>query len=195
MLIHRHNYGLRRVKTTLIPSTTLPPQHTHKMCGVMSPATSKIAIKLVESESGMCLLIAVQSLLLALTLFALPSILPSIHFATTTLSWKCWFMYILFVITAVSLIPVPWCGFTHKDTYKSMALEKRVNQAGQTSTHTASEAGQTSNQSNPEAEQASIQTALKPKPVLRKLTKPVKQYFKLPQKLTKLAKPVIKAIC
>lgn len=99
----------------------------------------KIAIKLVESDCGMYFMIVAQGIFIALALFALPSILPSIHFATTIDIYFFrgsavirWFMFVLLIITAVLLIPVPWCGFTHKDTYKSMALEKKALQDSQT---------------------------------------------------------------
>lgn len=72
-------------------------------------------------------MIVVQSILTVLSLFGLPSILPSVHFATTIDFYffrgsaiMRWAMFILTIITAV---PVPWCGFTHKHTYKDMALD------------------------------------------------------------------------
>lgn len=95
----------------------------------------KTAIKLAENVCTRWLMVLVQVGLAILSLVALPSALPAIHFATTIDIYFFhgnavirWVMYGLLTLTAVLVIQVPWCGFKHKTTFKSMALEKQDDQ-------------------------------------------------------------------
>jgi hypothetical protein len=94
---------------------------------------SKAAIKLSESKCGRKFMITAQIILTVLSLTALPAILPAVHFTATTRIYffhgnavARWAMFVLIITTTVLGIQVPWCGFTHKTTYKSMVLKKRV---------------------------------------------------------------------
>jgi hypothetical protein len=98
----------------------------------------KVAIKIAEYERGQVLLLVVQIILL-LSILALLVILPSVHFTATLEIYFFhgnavvrWVMFILVILTAFFLIPVPWCGFTHKTIHKNMALRKEDPQAKST---------------------------------------------------------------
>jgi hypothetical protein len=102
----------------------------------------KVAIKIAESQCGQVLLLFVQILLLLVSLVALPSILSAVHFTATLEIYFFhgnavirWVMFVLIILTALLLIPVPWCGFTQKTIYKNMALKKQhaIKKAGSTS--------------------------------------------------------------
>ena len=78
----------------------------------------------------------VQVILTILSISALPSVLPSIQFDTASAVYFFhgnavirWVMYGLLTLTVVLVIPVPWCGFTHKTAFRSMALENQETQA------------------------------------------------------------------
>ena len=95
----------------------------------------KIAIKLAEHKCFRWFMGILQVILTILSIL-LPIALPPIHFKTTFDVYFFhgnavirWVMYGLIPLTAVLVILVPWCGFTHKTAFRSMALENQETQA------------------------------------------------------------------
>ena len=97
----------------------------------------KIAIKIVEFPCVRYLLAVLQICAIILSSIVLLAILPTLHYTETKQTKDTtiyffhgnavvrWALFFLTHFTVTLVIPVPWCGFTHKDTYKTILLKKK----------------------------------------------------------------------